>query len=81
MEALNAAQMDAVITVYGSCRLLTFDHDPATRGPTVEVAHEALLSEWDRLREWLHDSREDIRQQRLLAAATAEWASMEYDPG
>lgn len=31
-------------------RLLTFDRDPMTRGPTVEVAHEALLREWGRLR-------------------------------
>ncbi len=32
-----------LITEYGRYRLLTFDHDPVTRGPTVEVAHEALL--------------------------------------
>ena len=31
-------------------RLLSFDRDPATRGPTVEVAHEALLGSWERLR-------------------------------
>jgi WD40 repeat protein/serine/threonine protein kinase len=28
---------------FGRARLLSFDHDPATRSPTVEVAHEALL--------------------------------------
>jgi WD40 repeat protein len=36
--------------------LLSFDRDPLTRGPTVEVAHEALLREWRRLREWLDES-------------------------
>ena len=37
-----------VIDVFGNARLLTFDRDPLTREPTVEVAHEALLREWRR---------------------------------
>jgi WD40 repeat protein/DNA-binding XRE family transcriptional regulator len=65
--------LDDVIDLYGHYRLLTFDHDPATRGPTVEVAHEALLREWPRLRGWLESSRADVQMERLLAAATAEW--------
>ncbi|MCA9919932.1 MAG: protein kinase, partial [Anaerolineales bacterium] len=60
---------------YGQHRLLTFDHDPVTRGPTVEVAHEALLREWPRLRGWLQESREDVRRQRLLDQASAQWVS------
>ncbi len=35
--------MLTVIDVFGAARLLVFDHDPATREPTVEVAHETLL--------------------------------------
>ena len=35
---------------FGDARLLSFDHDPVTREPTVEVAHEALIREWPRLR-------------------------------
>lgn len=62
------------IAEYGRYRLLTFDHDPLTREPTVEVAHEALLREWARLRLWLEESRDDIRRQRLLATAAAQWA-------
>jgi WD40 repeat protein/serine/threonine protein kinase len=58
---------------YVRYRLITFDHDPSTRAPTVELAHEALLREWLRLRAWLDESRDDIRLQRLLAAATLEW--------
>jgi hypothetical protein len=65
--------LDDVIDLYGHYRLLTFDNDPATRGPTVEVAHEALLREWGRLRGWLESSQADVHMQRLLAAATAEW--------
>ncbi len=61
------------LEAYGRARLLTFDRDPATRGPTVEVAHEALLREWGRLRGWLNESRADVRMQRLLAGETADW--------
>ena len=34
--------MDDLIDTYAIYRLLSLDHDPATRRPTVEVAHEAL---------------------------------------
>jgi WD40 repeat protein/transcriptional regulator with XRE-family HTH domain len=71
--------LDTVIDQCGRYRLLTFDHDPLTRGPTVEVAHEALLREWSRLRRWLENSRADVRMQRLLAAATAEWDRAERE--
>ena len=55
--------MDDLIDIYATSRLLSLDHDPATRQPTVEVAHEAILREWDRLRGWLNDSRDDIKQE------------------
>lgn len=71
--------MPSVIDLFGKARLLTFDRDPATHGPTVEVAHEALLREWARLREWLSDSRADVRLQRQLAHAAAEWQSANRD--
>ena len=53
----------------------------ATRHPRPdrEVAHEALLREWGRLREWLDASRNDIRIQRLLATAAAEWREANQD--
>jgi WD40 repeat protein len=68
-----------VIDLFGKYRLLTFDHDPATRSPTVEVAHEALIRQWYLLREWIEDSREDLRLQRRLAAATGEWLNAGKD--
>ena len=68
------------ITAYGKHRLLTFDHDPATRDSTVEVAHEALLREWPRLREWLVESRDDVRLQRLLANEARGWEAAKQDP-
>jgi len=60
--------------------LLSFDHDPLTRGATVEVAHESLLREWTRLRDWLNESRADVRIQRQLATAAREWQTAGGDP-
>ena len=45
------------------------------------MAHEALLQEWGRLREWLDESRADIRLQRVLGNAAEEWHLAERDPG
>jgi DNA-binding CsgD family transcriptional regulator/ABC-type sugar transport system substrate-binding protein len=65
--------MDEIIQMFAVYRLLTLDYDPATRTPTVELAHEAILREWGRLRVWLDESRADMRLQRLLAHAATEW--------
>lgn len=69
-----------VLDIFGRYRLLSFDHAPSTREPTVEVAHEALIREWRRLRQWLDASREDIRQQRRLAELVVEWQVGGKDP-
>ena len=68
-----APSLSKIVDAFGQHRLLTFDRDPLTRGPTVEVAHEALLREWTRLREWLDGSREDLRLLRRLSLASVEW--------
>jgi len=65
--------MEYVIEAFGRSRLLSFDRDPTTRTPTVQVAHSALLREWRRLRDWLDASRIDLRLQRLLSTAADEW--------
>ena len=71
--------LNHTIDAFGKARLLTFDHDPVTRGPTVEVAHEALLREWPRLRGWLTESRTDVRMQRILGSLATEWQATQ-DP-
>jgi WD40 repeat protein/serine/threonine protein kinase len=71
--------MDEIIDTFTAYRLLSLDNDPNTRSPTVELAHEAILREWERLRGWLNASRNEIRLQRQLSAMTAEWLAMEHD--
>lgn len=73
------AVMNSVVTTLGQARLLTFDRDPITRSPTVEVTHEAIIREWSRLRTWLEESRADVRLQRALHSLAQEWQSSGND--
>jgi DNA-binding CsgD family transcriptional regulator len=47
----------------------------------VEVAHEALLTEWPRLRDWLLEDAEGRRTWDHLARAAREWDRAGKDPG
>ena len=73
LAAAELASADAVIDAFGRHRLLSFDRDPASREPTVEIAHEALLRAWTRLRGWIDEARDDLRTRDALAASAAEW--------
>ena len=70
---LDPAVLEEIIRRFGEYRLLTFDRDPITRSPTVEVAHEALLVQWGRLRTWVDERREDLVLYRRLREAASEW--------
>jgi WD40 repeat protein/DNA-binding SARP family transcriptional activator len=71
--------LDTVINLYGQYRLLTFDYDAATNSPTVEIAHEALISGWSQLRNWLDESRAAVKLHRRLIASTREWLVAGYN--
>ncbi len=53
-------------------RLLVTGSDRAQR-PTVEVAHEALIRTWPRLRGWIDASREKLRARAAVLQAAREW--------
>ena len=73
--------VDAVLDDLGERRLLTFDREPTTGEPTVEVAHEALLVHWPRLAAWIDDQRRDLWMRRRLGDAAAEWEAAGRAPG
>ncbi len=64
-----------VITRLADARLLT------TSADSVEVAHEALIREWPRLREWLDDDREGLRLMRHLTESAHSWQRLGRDEG
>ena len=55
-------------------RLLVADTDPQGE-VTVSVAHEALLREWQRVKEWLTENREFLRMRDRLDSSLKLWLS------
>ena len=76
---VDVVTMESVIDQLGRHRFLAFDRDHSSGAPTVEVAHEALLWEWDRLRGWIDEGRHDITRRASLDAAVVEWVQAERD--
>ena len=59
-------------------RLIT-TQGTGTADGAVEVAHEALIRGWGRLREWIDADRAGLRIQRKLTEAAREWEAHGYD--
>ncbi|MEQ0558637.1 hypothetical protein ABJI51_06120 [Amycolatopsis sp. NEAU-NG30] len=64
-----------VLAELAAARLVTLDDTG------IEIAHEALIRGWPRLREWLTEDREGLRVHRQLTEATDAWESVGEDPG
>jgi transcriptional antiterminator Rof (Rho-off) len=47
--------------------------DGVGRDAEVEIAHETLIREWTRLRQWLEDARHALRVERRLMRDAADW--------
>lgn len=77
---VDAVVMQEAISVFGRDRLLSFDADPLTGAPTVEVAHEALLTAWPALHDWISGSRDDLRRHAAFTVALREWQLAGDDP-
>ena len=60
-------QVGEVLEQLVAARLVTTD------GGGVEVAHEALIREWPRLRGWLDSDRDRLRTLRQLTRAAVDW--------
>jgi class 3 adenylate cyclase/WD40 repeat protein len=63
----SAGDVQSLVDALVAARLITVDEG------SVEVAHEALIREWPRLREWLDESRDELRLQREVLRRAEEW--------
>jgi WD40 repeat protein len=72
--AERRGQVDALLSAFAGRRLLTLNED------TAEIAHDALLTAWPTLRQWLEpDLTAQAVYDRLIDDA-AEWAGHGRDP-
>jgi tetratricopeptide (TPR) repeat protein len=67
------AEAAALIKTMSDERLLVTAKAVASSGDTVEVAHEALIRNWQLLRTWVDADRQFIVWQLELGAAAAKW--------
>ncbi|MFE0874245.1 WD40 repeat domain-containing protein [Streptomyces smyrnaeus] len=66
----NPADTQVVLDRLVRARLITFDDG------TVDLAHEALITAWPRLREWIDAERDRLRVHRSLSEAARTWQAL-----
>ncbi|MEU0728965.1 WD40 repeat domain-containing protein [Streptomyces sp. NPDC006140] len=66
----DPADTRAVLERLTRARLITFDDG------TVDLAHEALITAWPRLRAWIDAERDRLRVHRALSEAARTWQAL-----
>jgi WD40 repeat protein len=77
------APLRALVTRLTNAKLLVTSLDQAGDEANfqVEVAHEALIRYWPRLREWLNSDRQFLLWRQRLRSALSEWRRTNLDEG
>ena len=72
--------IEEAVNALVAARLLTASRDEVSGVAQVDVAHEALIRAWPRLRQWLDEDRQGLLVHRRLTEAAQEWQRNERDP-
>ncbi len=84
-QRVSLSQLDAtarsVIQSFVTARLLVLGRDEATTEETVEIAHEALIRTWPRLKDALNDDREFLLWRQRFGLMLSEWQRTGRDAG
>ncbi|WDN57595.1 nSTAND1 domain-containing NTPase [Streptomyces clavuligerus] len=75
LEAAAPQETATVLEHLTRARLITLDDD------TADLAHEALITAWPRLRTWIDEERTRLIVHRRLTTDTATWTELDHDPG
>ncbi len=70
-DAKETVLLEEVSEAFIRARLVTSNTVAGTA--VLEVSHEALIREWPRLTNWLHEAREDIRLQQTISEDATSW--------
>ncbi len=77
-EPTEQSFVEDVIEILANARLLTTSTDGSGERQ-VDVAHEALIRGWPRLRRWIDENRMALRTHRRLTEAAQEWKERNRD--
>jgi WD40 repeat protein len=64
----QAGDAEAVLATFVGERMITVDADAA------QITHDALLTAWPRLRAWIEESTEELRDRGRIAEGARAWA-------
>jgi WD40 repeat protein len=78
-QPATAEDIETVLQQLIEARLVRASHDPASGDEVVDVAHEALIRGWGRLRGWLDDDRAALHTHHHLTQTTNEWRRNQDD--
>lgn len=70
--------MREVVDTFVTARLLSTNRTGNVE--TIELSHEAVIQEWERLQEWVNQMRADVQMQSRLSADTARWIASARSP-
>jgi WD40 repeat protein len=77
----DRAEFDRSLEHLTRHRLLTRSGEDDAHGPMVDIAHEALITGWPRLREWIQEFRVGEQTRRRLIAKAEEWMQLGSSTG
>jgi WD40 repeat protein/energy-coupling factor transporter ATP-binding protein EcfA2 len=71
----GAAELERVVSVFSDPSVCFLDRRPLAHGADelIDVSHESLIRQWDRLRGWADEEAEKVRRFRELAASAGQW--------
>src|SRR5271166_5533676 len=69
-----------IIQKLADASLLTTEGDLTHKDAFVEVAHEALIRGWPRLRQWLDEDRAGLRLHHRISEVAQDWKNSGRDP-
>ena len=79
--AVSLAQVEpGLIESFTEARLLTLDRNHATREPTIELSHEALIEAWPRLAKWVEESGAALLAAQRLRIDASDWDAAGRNP-
>jgi energy-coupling factor transporter ATP-binding protein EcfA2 len=70
-----------LVTYLASARLVVTGRDEKTGLETVEIVHEALIRNWEKLRIWMQQDRDFRHWQEQLRRVICQWESSGKDEG
>jgi WD40 repeat protein/energy-coupling factor transporter ATP-binding protein EcfA2 len=71
----GAAELEKVVNVFADPSVCFLDRRPSANGAgeLIDVSHESLIRQWDKLRGWADDEAEKVQRFRELAASAGQW--------